>query len=279
MANVWDHDRNPWIPESKPEGIYRILCLGDSMTHGSGVLPYQTLPAQLETLLNQTLWDRDIEVINLGVSGYSFSDAYNRYLRIGQRFKPDNVVFIVCDNDAELFSINYLKAQGKTVSYGEHIAETWNPNGIHFPYFQRAIMAMAQNLVRADIPVTVAFYWMYDDNAPPFKRSEVVGRLKALCESVGINFVDLSAEFTGTESATHRPELKVNAADGHPSARAHEIAAYRLARYFIKRLPIASDMVPHERQIIQNLWNNAEERLASGYRSDYVLSVLHHALA
>ena len=47
------HDRNYWIPEQRVDDIYRILCVGDSMLFGCGVMQDETLPAHLETILNE----------------------------------------------------------------------------------------------------------------------------------------------------------------------------------------------------------------------------------
>src|SRR5262249_42515112 len=57
--------------EAKPEGIYRIISLGDSWTFGTSVGQYQTYPALLEAELNRLDLRKRYEVINLSVPGYS----------------------------------------------------------------------------------------------------------------------------------------------------------------------------------------------------------------
>ena len=78
----------------KPEGVLRVLAVGDSCTFGSGAGQDETWPAQLE----QTL--PGVEVINAGVPGFSSYQAL-RYLEIeGFDLDPDVVVFVSGVNDA-----------------------------------------------------------------------------------------------------------------------------------------------------------------------------------
>jgi hypothetical protein len=57
--------------EDKPEGVYRIITLGDSWTFGTGVGQFQTYPALLEAELNRLDRHKTYEVYNLSVPGYS----------------------------------------------------------------------------------------------------------------------------------------------------------------------------------------------------------------
>jgi hypothetical protein len=62
--------RNREIDLCKGEGVSRILVFGDSFTFGDGLSTEQTLPCQVERLLNRKEGGtRRFEVINFGVSG------------------------------------------------------------------------------------------------------------------------------------------------------------------------------------------------------------------
>jgi len=73
----------------KPHKL-RIALFGDSFTHGDEV-PYESTWAYLlEKNLNNA--GLDVEVMNFGVCGYGFDQAYLRWLTKGIKFSPDIVV-------------------------------------------------------------------------------------------------------------------------------------------------------------------------------------------
>lgn len=89
--------------DPKKGGKTRIICLGGSTTYGASVVDNDsTYPSQLEKLLNSDVrverWE-DVEVLNLGVGGYtSHEDLLN--LRIyGMPLDPDVVVIQSGVND------------------------------------------------------------------------------------------------------------------------------------------------------------------------------------
>lgn len=59
------------ITIEKPEGVFRIVCLGASTTYGDGVASYlDAYPYQLQQYLHEQGFTR-VEVINAGVPGYT----------------------------------------------------------------------------------------------------------------------------------------------------------------------------------------------------------------
>jgi len=75
------------VPES---GTLRIALFGDSFTHGDEEPWYNTWAYYLERYLNQA--GIRAEVLNFGVGGYGFSQAYLRWLHQGREFQPRIVV-------------------------------------------------------------------------------------------------------------------------------------------------------------------------------------------
>jgi len=75
---------HPW---AKPEGVYRVVCLGGSTTWGTCADPRTTYPALLETLANQVVRcdGRRVEVINAGIMGYN---SWHSLLRAQQELAP-----------------------------------------------------------------------------------------------------------------------------------------------------------------------------------------------
>jgi lysophospholipase L1-like esterase len=80
-------------------GVYRVLCVGDSITYGFNVDANQTYPEQLEALLAKRYPGRRFEVINAGVPGWSWLQG-RRYLELeGLALRPDVVVIGHGTND------------------------------------------------------------------------------------------------------------------------------------------------------------------------------------
>ncbi len=93
---------------AKPEGMFRILVLGDSFTWGYGVSDEEIFTGRLEAGLRSN--GRDVEVLNAGVSGWG-TDQELLYLESeGLRYSPDLVVlafFLYNDPDNIRHSVQY----------------------------------------------------------------------------------------------------------------------------------------------------------------------------
>ena len=79
------------IVSPKPEGLYRIVVLGDSIPWAEpGFVNY------LEEMLSK---ERDVEVINAGVPGYTAYQELLFFKRYLQQTEPDLVIWTYCLND------------------------------------------------------------------------------------------------------------------------------------------------------------------------------------
>jgi len=81
----------------KPEGTWRLVCLGDSVTMGDGVRPKDAFPQLLQTLLDAE--GLRVEVFNVALWGWSTRQEVIAYRRLARRYKPDQVLLGVCLND------------------------------------------------------------------------------------------------------------------------------------------------------------------------------------
>jgi lysophospholipase L1-like esterase len=93
--------RGKKISVEKPPNIYRIICLGGSFTYG---WPYDknpsiAYPAVLEKLLNSIPSNREYEVINAGVGGYTSYQALFYFKNRLYKLKPDLVTVCFGAND------------------------------------------------------------------------------------------------------------------------------------------------------------------------------------
>lgn len=90
--------RGPMVGRKKPHGAFRIVCLGDSVTFGSGVDDDAPYPVVLESMLEEQ-GRGDIEVVNLGVPGFNTSQELYFYEAVGRALQPDLVTILAVRND------------------------------------------------------------------------------------------------------------------------------------------------------------------------------------
>ncbi len=84
----------------KPDGVRRILLLGDSVVEGYGLRESETISRQLEAL-----WPNgSTEVLNFGVSAYCTRAEVELLETKGLRFDPDVVVLLFVENDFDNFN-------------------------------------------------------------------------------------------------------------------------------------------------------------------------------
>lgn len=83
-----DHE----YPERKPDGVFRVLMLGDSFTEGAGLAIDETVSKRVERRLSQGRCVGRYEVVNGGISSYSPILEYLLLQRLGPRLGPDLVV-------------------------------------------------------------------------------------------------------------------------------------------------------------------------------------------
>ena len=93
--------RGEEITLKKPEGIYRIICLGGSTTYTSGVEDYrQSYPDLLEKELKKK-GHEEVEVINAGMLSYTtFESLINFQLRLVE-LEPDLLIIYHAVNDID----------------------------------------------------------------------------------------------------------------------------------------------------------------------------------
>lgn len=90
-------------PERPPAGdedaVYRILCVGDSVTFGFNVDQPDPYPRRLEARLRERHPGRRIEVVNAGVPGWTWVQGLRFLEAYGLRLRPDLVIAAHGTND------------------------------------------------------------------------------------------------------------------------------------------------------------------------------------
>jgi hypothetical protein len=234
----------------KDSNTFRILMLGDSMTHGTGLKCLYTYPRKLEILLNEISDGKKYEIINLAYPGFDTSDAYDLY----QNFKDiehDAVILGIYFNDIHLISskifktaedhrlylekknsIDILKKKFKfsqaiqdfiDTHYGEKI-ELNNPKGLDF--FSTHFAKLAQS-VKANKSDFMAIFLPQIEIPNDESFMELIQSVKNIVMANKIELMDLSHVFEGFESTVFRQTYR----DIHWSRSANNIIAEELINY------------------------------------------------
>jgi len=82
---------------TKTNDRMRIMIFGDSIVVGRSVPQDKTISAQLEQLLQSK--NINAEVINAGVQGYATDQTLLRMIQLLPLYKPDIVIYGLCQND------------------------------------------------------------------------------------------------------------------------------------------------------------------------------------
>jgi lysophospholipase L1-like esterase len=128
--NLYDHDytgsqlvdlnaegyRGPAVPLAKQPGEFRLVCLGDSTTFGTGVGSGDTWPAQLGDLLRQKT-SRPVSTMNVAFEGASLRTLDLAYRNQWAAYKPDVVALLVSGN---MISLSWMQrnSQAEQPRYG-----------------------------------------------------------------------------------------------------------------------------------------------------------------
>ncbi len=94
----------------KPDGVRRILLLGDSVVEGYGLRESETISSRLEELFT----DGATEVLNFGVSAYCTRAEIELLEVKGLQFDPDVVVLVFVENDFDNFNREAFPLEGTT---------------------------------------------------------------------------------------------------------------------------------------------------------------------
>ncbi len=85
--------RGKIIEREKKDGVFRIICVGDSCMLGAGVPVEESLPEQIAAAkLKAFAGENTIEVLNAGVRGYSVFQIKKFYQNRLSGYRPDLVV-------------------------------------------------------------------------------------------------------------------------------------------------------------------------------------------
>jgi lysophospholipase L1-like esterase len=112
--------RDREVPEEKPAGVIRVICLGESSTFGAFNRDHDTYPRNLERLLNDSTTGPRYEVFNFGVSEATTEELRHMIEAEVLPLQPDVVTFYGGHNDVRNFLVGNegvpLPEQSETAS-------------------------------------------------------------------------------------------------------------------------------------------------------------------
>jgi len=268
--NEVHHDVNPLgfrgpAFSLKPEGAFRLVCLGDSFTFGEGVRNEDTYPEVAVRLLRKDR--RQSDACNLGVGGYNTTQSLGVLERFGFDLKPDVVVLGYTLNDAEppLFQIDSASGQPVrrdremsieaeadpqkppgTGIYRLRLAQAfWNarhqrkltqqtinyylsvnaPSGEGWIESERALREVISLCRERDVPCIVVMFPLLFELSEDYPFQDIHRRVGEVVTGSDGHFIDLLPALTGRNPA----ELIVHPTDQHPNEKVHEIAGKLVA--------------------------------------------------
>jgi lysophospholipase L1-like esterase len=235
--------------KAKPNGVARILVLGDSMTFGHGVADNELWSRRLQELAGPK-----VEVISIAENGWSTEDELYAFRHQGAGFDPDMVVIGVVDNDLQppqwdpsgqqaewvIFSaltdklilfhwldyaINRLgDAMGWRYSYSQWLVDTYDPAKSYFPRWQRTVAEFGEALRQKGLPgyAFVLISPIAPSNEGVKKRYEVLQRE---FEKNGFRSVNLQGAFVREFGPDGGKDLWALPNDPHPGSKAQRLFA------------------------------------------------------
>ena len=101
----WDTTDPLHYRPNLPSGPFSqtIVTIGDSFTHGDDVAPSENFPYLLDELLE------DARVLNMGVSGYAIDQAYLKYVKYGEKYQPEAVIFGIYVGDYGRTALSFTR--------------------------------------------------------------------------------------------------------------------------------------------------------------------------
>lgn len=249
------------------DGERRILCVGDSCTFGKGVLEEDCWPRQLETRMRAA--GADAKVFNLGVNGtygqvylelleqhvpdlkpeavvvgYNLNDFPNSLRKIDEAvFQERGLRKLIPqgtrDSLGRLALYRFARAayydsqRDRDLAASEALAETAAAAPIDDEVWarERATLAAIRDLCQEHGARPLVFLFPYESQVllEEYDRGPIE-RLSALCEELGVSFVDLTTTFRAEARATDpMTGLFIKGDRYHPNPLGYGIVAREVA--------------------------------------------------
>jgi len=242
----------------KPDGVRRVLLLGDSVVEGYGLRESETISRRLEDLYP----DGSTEVLNFGVSAYCTRAEVELLEVKGLRFDPDIVVLVFVENDFDNFNREAFPLAGtidrsalvKTLFRRSHLfrlvslrlnlfgfgAEAdpvrWNQDAIGDNNVAEGLRRWRQLANRHGFQPLLAIWPRFLDDRiadvcfiPQGSEQLVVEHLAAMYDIPSVRLSDFFGRHHAESAGAVNPRLRYSSGDElHPSPEGSRVAAEAL---------------------------------------------------
>ena len=250
----------------KPDGIFRILVLGDSQTFGQGINELKdTWVKKLESQLQKKANNTRIEVLNISRPGWNSDTLLYELFKNGFKFNPDLVILAYGLNDIPFpasFNCNssdrkitpnikifqssklasfiikiidlrinqLLEKVGEKLTYFDCLNQAYDSMGWEMNKFYIDIMGLALSIKKIHFMITVIpIIHQLDNNYPLISAHK---KLKEFSYLRRIEFLDLYEKAFKNMNTSY---LRISKTDRHLNERASVIVANTLFKR-LKRL-------------------------------------------
>jgi len=231
----------------KPEGVFRVAFVGDSVTLGLGVPAEQTFERLAERDARALAPEPPLQALNFGIDGYNTTQVAELVKTRVLGFEPDRVVYVMCLNDfdqtdSSAEKIRYFRRprsfflEDMGVLYRR--ARGIEFHRYHFERNRKAafadVLAMKQAVATRPasfllVVLPVFFEGAHDFTDYPLR--DIHTAVLAFCAQNGIEALDLLPAF---ERSGH--DAAKDALDPwHLSLQGHELVARELAPLVVPR--------------------------------------------
>ena len=252
-----DGFRGPDYPQPKPEGVFRIIMLGDSETLSIMLAEREALAAQLEDELNQGGAKPRYEALNFGVEGYNTFQELEQLKIKGLKYDPDLIILNYVLNDPEpgeyYFNKTFIMRHSALARYFTYrikkalIRRERKKLGIkteveHFYYLhqpkyflrvEKAIQEMAGIARAGGNKLAVVIFPASSLMAPDFREGYPYSGIHDLVKGIrsdNILFIDLIEEFNRLNLTPQGVSINYIYNESHKNAAALKVSARYLSR-------------------------------------------------
>ncbi len=217
--------------EEKPENVYRIVVLGDSLTFGWLQGQKEIYPKLLEARLNESPpAGRRYEVYNMGVGGYHAGQELELLRSEALRYKPDLIVVGYCTNDNQIgydagLWRHFTRSGSRLWDFASLKWMQYRENHAEKPLVERSYEAMAALAAEHKVPLVVL---LFPDKGNP--DGSMLKQQAELCQRLGLETVSLQEAFQAAGMDTVITDMI------HPNTKGHALAAEVLLKHLRPRL-------------------------------------------
>lgn len=197
----------------KPPGVFRIIVLGDSFMEAYSVELKDSFARQLERMITASGHSK-VEVINLGVGGYSTMQEYLAFAEEGIRYEPDLVLlgfYVANDARNNSYEMESQAAGGLKVQSRPFLEPgTFDEWEITVIDYEGALATFEELRAEQESPAwweQTGFYLLYKEGQE--RRGQIISRGRSVKWSIpgqdlGVHLCRESSGYTAAWTLTER---------------------------------------------------------------------------